>query len=112
MREIEGLIEQLLDWNDQTESPTLTEIEEAIVPLGRQVQEKMAQQIIQSQPQQSWDVACPRCGESLRYKDVKATQVQSSLGSLRLERAHYYCPACREGFFPPRRSTGSDGWLE
>ena len=83
MREIEGLIEQLLDWNDQTESPTLTEIEEAIVPLGRQVQEKMAQQII-----------------------------QSSLGSLRLERAHYYCPACREGFFPPRRSTGSDGWLE
>lgn len=113
MREMETIVEQLLDWNDRVERPTLTEIEEAILPLGRAVQEKMAEQVLQEQPQQQpLDIACPMCGERMRYKDTKAIQVQSSLGSVELKRGYYYCPACGEGLFPPRPATRSAGRLE
>jgi hypothetical protein len=113
MQEMETIVEQLLDWNDEAASPTLTEIEEAILPLGREVQEKLAERVIGGQAQQRpIEVACPVCGETMRYKDTKAMQVQSSLGSLQLERGYYYCAACREGVFPPGPSTGSGGRLE
>jgi hypothetical protein len=112
MQEMETIVEQLLDWNDEAASPTLTEIEEAILPLGREVQEKLAERVIGGQAQRRpVEVACPVCGEIMRFKDTKATRIQSSLGSLQLERGYYYCPACREGVFPPGQSTRCDGPL-
>jgi len=43
---------------------------------------------------------CTRCGLPARYAGRRDKQVTSVLGELRLERAYYYCEACRAGFCP------------
>ena len=43
---------------------------------------------------------CPTCGEPLRYKGQKGTEVASRIGEIDLERGHYYCARCHSGLFP------------
>lgn len=45
---------------------------------------------------------CPECGQKSVYKGDKSKVVSTRSGDIRLERAHYYCPDCHKGFFPPR----------
>ena len=49
------------------------------------------------------------CGQSARYADRHGKNFESVLGSLRLERAYYYCELCEEGFCPRDRALGLEG---
>ena len=50
------------------------------------------------------------CGQSARYADHRhGKNFESVLGSLRLERAYYYCELCEEGFCPRDRALGLEG---
>lgn len=49
------------------------------------------------------------CGQQARYVDRRAKSFQSALGELRLERAYYYCAACRGGFCPRDQQFGMEG---
>ncbi len=49
------------------------------------------------------------CGQSARYADRHGKNIESVLGSLRLERAYYYCELCEEGFCPRDRALGLEG---
>ena len=49
------------------------------------------------------------CGQSARYADRHGKHFESVLGSLRLERAYYYCELCEEGFCPRDRALGLEG---
>jgi hypothetical protein len=46
------------------------------------------------------------CGRAARYVDRRGKTFQSALGKLELERAYYYCKACRAGFCPRDHALG------
>ena len=104
-------IDELLDWNDQTPQPNLTQIEDIILQLRKQLGEQMALAVIDNQAAKrpAPGACCPDCGCEMHYKDIKANTVDSRVGTLPLERDYYYCQTCRTGLFPPRPTTGTVG---
>ncbi len=48
---------------------------------------------------------CAGCGEEMRYKGELKRTVLHGEGDSVLERAHYYCPGCQSGIFPPGRGA-------
>jgi hypothetical protein len=104
LRKAERLIDELLDWNDQTHAPDLTQIEDIVLKLRKQLGEQMALAVIEAQDstRPSTGAPCPSCQRQMHYKAVKANTVDSRVGTLPLERGYYYCQTCRTGLFPPR----------
>jgi uncharacterized protein with PIN domain len=104
LQKAELLIDELLDWNEQTKAPDLTQIEEIVLQLRKQLGEQMALAVIAAQETKrpSPGPQCPSCQREMHYKDVKANTVESRVGALPLERGYYYCQTCRTGLFPPR----------
>ena len=46
------------------------------------------------------------CGQAAQYIDRRAKTFVSALGAIRLERAHYHCQACGQGFCPRDQALG------
>ena len=53
-------------------------------------------------------VKCPKCGTPMENKGLRKRTVRGPEGPIELERAYYYCPACKAGFFPPRSGAAAD----
>jgi NMD protein affecting ribosome stability and mRNA decay len=104
LAQAEQAIEQLIGWTDDTPQPTLAQIEEVVMRLHKQLSAQMAQAILQEQEATTQSVpgpSCPTCGREMRYKGNKAHPVESRVGTIQLQRAHYYCSYCQQGLFPP-----------
>jgi hypothetical protein len=103
LREAEMLFDELLDWEEGTRAPTLTEIEEVILTIRERMGRKMASGILEDQEARTPvpGPTCPHCEREMRYKGEKGTGIESRLGVLELERGYYYCETCRQGLFPP-----------
>jgi hypothetical protein len=43
---------------------------------------------------------CPTCGQAVYWTRYEKRQCISTLGEFEIERAYYYCPACRAGWCP------------
>ena len=97
------VIDELLDWTDDTAAPTLTQIEDVVLKLRLRLSERMAQAVIESQAsvRPVPGPACPTCGQEMHYKGMKPNAVESRAGVLPLTRGYYYCETCRTGLFPP-----------
>jgi len=110
LAEAKEAIDQLLDWHEETAEPSLTQIEDMVLKLRKQVGERMAEMVIEEQEavRPVPGPACPACGQEMRYKDMKRTTIGTRSGEVRLERAYYYCERCRGGLFPPRPTTESE----
>lgn len=104
MKEAEAVYDELLAWEEKTEKPTLTQIEEVVLALRKRLSQKMAEDVIQAQEakQPVPGPKCAHCGREMEYKGQKKVEPQTWVGDLKIERGHYYCQKCREGFFPPR----------
>lgn len=109
--EAEQLIDELLDWADDADAPTLTEIEEVILKLRQHLGERMAKVVLDEQEatRPVPGPACPACGREMHYKAMKGNRVESRVGNLQLQRGYYYCERCREGLFPPGSTAGDLG---
>ena len=107
MRQAEVAIEQLLDFDEQTLEPTLTQIEDAVLKVREEISEQMALALIEGQPNTHPvpGPRCPTCSQEMHYKDMKGETVESRVGTLPLKRSYYYCETCRRGLFPPGSST-------
>ncbi len=107
LAEAEKVIDQALDWTDATERPNLTQIETIVLELRRQFGKTLAENMIEAQAaaQPVEAPLCPQCGQAMQSKGRKDKAVVSQVGDLQLDRAHYYCPSCEGGLFPPRRPT-------
>jgi hypothetical protein len=103
MKKLESAVEELLDWEEETDRPNLTQIEDKVLKLRKQVSEEMAMELIRAQEakQPVPGPPCRRCGGEMAYKGQKKVRTQSWAGDLQIERGYYYCPECKESLFPP-----------
>ena len=101
------IIQQLLDWTDQSDKPNLTQMEDEILTLREEMSRAMLASMLNAQEatQPAEGGKCPSCGGTLRFKGRRTGQVESRIGATGLERGYYYCPACQTGIFPPGSST-------
>lgn len=111
----EEIIQSLLAWNEAREEPTLTEMEDVILELRQRMGQEMLRIVLAGQEAQApVEVpVCPACGEEMRTKGGKRRKVESRVGSVALERTHYYCARCQSGLFPPGPpAAAGDGGVE
>jgi hypothetical protein len=110
LAQAEEAIDELLDWHEATEAPTLAQIEDVVVKLRKRVSEGMANVVVEDQEsvRPVPGPACPGCGKEMHYKGMKEVTVQGQAGGIEMLRAYYYCDRCRRGLFPPRRATESE----
>jgi len=103
MAKAEKLIDELLEWDDKTKRPNLTQIEDIVLELRKQMSEAMAETILEGQEGKEFvpGPKCAKCGKEMRYKGEHGGQVESRAGTLDVERGYYWCPNCEEGVFPP-----------
>jgi hypothetical protein len=107
MVETEALFDELMEWDEQTREPDLTQIEEKILELRKRFGEQLAQQVIlrRDERQPSARVICPGCGGEMDPKGLKGNQIETRIGNLEIVRGYYYCPQCKQGLFPPGSAT-------
>lgn len=101
------LIDELMQWSEETDRPNLTQIEDEILRLRQTMSESMLATVIEDQESQRPvpGPSCPKCGKEMQYKGAKGRQVTSRVGDLKLDRGHYYCSHCKESLFPPGSAT-------
>lgn len=94
------LAEHLYDWMAQ-EPRTLTEMEEEVMQVMRQMGESMLQAssalYVPRYPERQ--IACS-CGEEARYMRKRTGQMKTQLGVLCLMRPYYLCEDCGQGRSP------------
>jgi hypothetical protein len=107
LSEAEEVIDELLEWHESTEGPTLTEIEDVVLKLRKRFGKRMAKVVVGDQEavHPVPGPLCPTCGREMHYKDMKTVTVEGRTGENRIERAYYYCDRCRSGLFPPRSAV-------
>jgi hypothetical protein len=107
----EEAIDELLEWHEHSEAPTLTEIEDVVLELRKRVGEHMEQAVVEDQGaiHPVPGPACPTCGREMHYKGMKKQTVSGRTGDIELERAYFYCDRCRRGLFPPGSPTEAEG---
>jgi hypothetical protein len=98
----EQLIRELLDWEEETEEPNLTQIEEKVLDLRLRFGQELARAAIEAQEakQPVPGPRCKQCGQEMTYKGQKLVGPQTWLDKVEYERGYYYCEQCRVGFFP------------
>jgi hypothetical protein len=102
-KKAEKLIEQLLAWEEEHPQPSLTQIEDEILYLRKEMGKEMAQVMLEEQEAKALAPGpnCPQCGEEMRYKGQKGNRIESRVGELEIERGYYHCAECNQGLFPP-----------
>ena len=113
-RELEAqakeLIGRLLEWDEQHERPNLTQMEEIVLKLRKEMGQRMLEMLVNEQEEANpAEVKCEECGQVMRNKGEKVKVVESQVGELRLRRGYYYCSTCGSGIFPPGRTIGDQG---
>jgi hypothetical protein len=104
MGKAERLIEEALDWEEKTDKPNLSQIEDTALKVRQEIGQMIAQEMIDAQEAKRPvpGPACPSCGREMRYKGQKGIDPLTWVGKVKIERGYYHCPDCKESFFPPR----------
>lgn len=104
------LIEELMEWSEETDRPNLTQIEDEILKLRQTLSESMLETVIEDQESRRPvpGPKCAQCGKEMQLKGDKSRQVTSRVGETKLVRGHYYCSHCQESVFPPGSTTTGD----
>lgn len=103
MKQLEEAIERVLDWQEEHETFTLTELEEFVLGVRREMGEEVAELLIGGLKSKVVieGLHCEHCGSKLVYKGLETKQTETRMGGIELERGRYWCPTCKQGIFPP-----------
>jgi hypothetical protein len=98
------IIDEYITWEASHPQPDLKQIEDIALKLRKELGQELAQIAVEEQGERTPAPGpkCAKCGEEMRYKGEKSTQVESRSGTLQVGRGYYYCPMCKESIFPPR----------
>jgi DNA repair exonuclease SbcCD ATPase subunit len=101
MAYIEQKADELLDWQEQQGTTDLWTMEEMVEQIGRAVQGKLVETLVESQQRGlSVTETCRTCGGRLEYWGERRRDLETSVGPINLNRPYYYCRHCQVGFFP------------
>ncbi len=108
MAAAEEAINELLAEAEKKEEIRLSDIERLVRSTGEAVMARLTAKLVEAEGQQAVSAICPECGQKMRYKGRKGRDLITETGEVWLERAYYYCPACRQGIFPPGPAVGRE----
>jgi len=103
LKRFEQEVDELLDWQEQSHEPNLSQFEEEILSARKEISIALLEEMLQGEEQRA-PVATPRCetcGRAMEDKGKQPQVIETRVGTLRLEREYYYCPHCKAGIFPP-----------
>jgi hypothetical protein len=102
MKKAEQEIDRLLDWEEQADKPTLTQVENRVLTTRKVLSEAMLEGVLAGQEtrQSAEPVMCPQCGQPTENKGLHTKEVETRAGTMRLRRQYQYCAHCQVGFFP------------
>ena len=105
------LVDELLAWQKGHQEPTLTEMEDIVLELRERLGRRMLELTMSEQEAAKPEAAprCEVCGRGMTYKGQKQRGVGTRVGAVGVERAHYYCPRCESGLFPPGPAVADGG---
>jgi hypothetical protein len=101
--QLEEAIERVLDWQEAHSTFTLTELEDFVLTLRREMGGEIAEAMIGQLGSKviPEGLHCEACDSPMTYKGQEAKRVETQIGSLAVERGRYWCPTCQVGVFPP-----------
>ena len=107
----EAAIDELLAWEETNTAPNLQQLEEEVLKLREGFGQELALTVLEGQEavQPAAGMKCPQCGQEMRYKGRKPKAIESWVVDGALKRGYYYCPACKQGLFPPGRTARTRG---
>jgi hypothetical protein len=97
-----AMAERLRAWRRAHPEASFDEIAEQVSQERKQLMGGLLSELAAEAVAGPLDPKCPGCGGGLVYKGKKSREVLHREGQVRLSRDYYYCPACRQGVFPPR----------
>lgn len=102
--------EELEAWCAAHPGYTLLELEEETAKLRQRLMGEMMSRLVGQRAaiEPAEGVRCPQCSEPMANKGKRKRTVRGPEGPIELERAYYYCSACKVGLFPPRSGTAAD----
>jgi len=101
MEELEEIVSQMQREIAALAELNLRDIEQAAVKTGEKVKQVIGQHLVDERKESTEEVECPSCGKRLWLKDYRSRQMVTEAGEVKLTRAYYYCPECKQGIFPP-----------
>lgn len=102
--------EELEAWCAAHPGYTLLDLEEEAAKLRQRLMGEMMSRLLEQREavQPVEGVKCPQCSEPMENKGKRKRTVRGPEGPIELERAYYYCPACKVGLFPPGSGASAD----
>ena len=98
----EHAFDELQGWCQAHPGYTLLELEEQTLAIRQRLMGKVMSSLVAqreaAKPPQG--VLCPKCAAKMQDKGQQSRTVQGPEGPVQLSRTYYYCPSCKEGFFP------------
>ena len=96
----QGMHRRLHGWRQTNPDATFDEIAEHVSQERKLLMGHLLGELATATDRGGLDPSCPTCGEALQNKGVKKRGVLHREGETKLVRNHFYCPACKQGFFP------------
>jgi hypothetical protein len=102
----QAMHQRLRAWRRAHPEATFDEIAEQVSQERKVLVGKLLAELSGATEAVALDPVCPGCGGVVEHKGQKKRQVLHREGEVQVERDYYYCPACRQGFFPSRPELG------
>ena len=92
---------RVTEWRKRHPQASFDEIAEAVSQERKQLMGGLIGELAMEESERVFDRICPECGGRLQNKGKKRRDVLHREGEVTIERDYYYCPACKQGVFPP-----------
>lgn len=108
LKRFEQEVDELLDWQEQSQAPNLSQFEEEILAARKEISIALLEEMLRGEEQREPVEAprCEKCGRPMEGKGKQPQVVETRVGTLQTEREYYYCAHCQAGFFPPGSTVG------